>query len=247
MVDGKADHEDLMAHEIAHQWFGDAASEREWSHIWLSEGFATYFAHLYDEYTHGVNKRQADMAVDRGQVISYSKKDMSPIVMTDVTDLMKLLNPNSYQKGSWVLHMLRQEIGNDNFWNGIREYYRQFKNGNALTSDLQRIMENSSGKKLDQFFNQWVYKGGHPVLELSWTYNDQAKSAQITIKQVQKGALFTFPLEIGIYGPEGALKQVESFTINKESLSVNLPVTYKPAKIELDPHINLLFEEKLKN
>lgn len=245
-VTGKNEHETLIAHEIAHQWFGNSASEKDWHHIWLSEGFATYFALLYNEFTYGVAKRQQDMVEDRDQVIAFFKKDPMPVVNPAITDLMKLLNVNNYQKGSWVLHMLRQDIGDQFFWAGIREYYRQFKDGNALTSDLQHIMEAVSGKNLGFFFKQWIFQPGHPVLEGSWQLDNAGKNLKLSINQVQKGPLFSFPLEIGVSGAGGSL-HVEKVYIDKESGSYTIPVGEKPVKIVLDPNVNLLFEGKLKN
>ena len=246
-VTGKRAHEMLIAHEIAHQWFGDSATEKDWHHVWLSEGFATYFALLFTESAHGILKRQEEMKTDRDQVIAYYKKNPSPVIDTAVTDLMKLLNPNAYQKASWVLHMLRKDIGDERFWKGIREYYRQFQNGNALTSDFQEVMENASGKNLDPFFDQWIYKAGHPVLEGEWKYDEPSKTLKISLKQVQKTTLFSFPLEIGIFIPGKDSPQIHRIYINKESQEISIRQTAKPSKIELDPDINLLFEGKLRN
>jgi aminopeptidase N len=246
-VTGKGEQETLIAHEIAHQWFGDSASEKEWHHLWLSEGFATYFAHLYNEFTYGVMKRQEDMKQDRTQTIAFFKEKPMPVVNPPISDLMQLLNVNNYQKGSWVLHMLRHELGDHTFWEGIREYYRRFQNSNALTSDFKSVMEAASGRNLDLFFDQWIYKAGHPALETSWKYDEKAKNLQFTVSQVQKGHIFSFPLEIGIFSGDQGLPLLERVIINKESHQVNIPLAQKPHKIELDPHINLLFESKSGN
>jgi aminopeptidase N len=197
-VTGKADHEGLIAHEIAHQWFGNSATEKDWPHVWLSEGFATYFAMLYAEFTHGDDKRKEEMTADRNQVLAFYKKEAIPVVNPTITSLMKILNANTYQKGSWVLHMLRREIGDQAFWAGIRSYYKKFQNSTALTSDLQQEMETASGKDLDTFFNQWIHKAGHPVIDGSWTYDEASKSIQLTIRQTQKDQIFNFTLETGI-------------------------------------------------
>jgi aminopeptidase N len=246
-VTGKAEHETLIAHEVAHQWFGNSASEKEWHHLWLSEGFATYFALLYNEFTYGIAKRQEEMKQDRDQVIAFFKQDPMPVVNPSVTDLMKLLNANNYQKGSWVLHMLRREVDDPAFWEGIREYYRRFQNSNALTSDFQRAMEAASGKDLRHFFDQWLYKAGHPVLETGWKYDEKAKILRFTVKQVQRGQIFNFPLEIGILHSNQELLQIEKILIYKESQQVNIPLAQKPLKITLDPGVNLLFEGKTGN
>jgi aminopeptidase N len=246
-VTGRNESETLIAHEIAHQWFGNSASEKEWHHLWLSEGFATYFAHLYNEFTFGTEKRQDEMKEDREQVLAYFKKNPAPVVDKNITNLMKLLNVNNYQKGSWVLHMLRREIGDQAFWNGIREYYRQYQNSNALTSDLQRVMQDVSGKNLEVFFSQWIFKDGHPVLNGEWKYDEASKKVVITINQVQKGQIFVFPLEIGVYEAGKAAPRIEAAYINRAPTQVTFPADTKPSKISLDPYINLLFEGNLKN
>jgi aminopeptidase N len=246
-VTGKADHEGLIAHEIAHQWFGNSATEKEWPHVWLSEGFATYFAMLYAEFTHGDDKRKEEMTKDRDQVLAFYKKEAIPVVNPTVTSLMKILNANTYQKGSWVLHMLRREIGDQAFWAGIRSYYKKFQNSTALTSDLQQEMETASGKDLDTFFNQWIHKTGQPVIDGSWKYDEASKSVQFTVRQTQKDQIFSFTLEVGIL-PEGKdFMQIEKVSINKESQQISIPVASKPLKIALDPNVNLLFEGNLRN
>ncbi len=119
-VTGKGKAEDLMAHEIAHQWFGNSVTENDWHHIWLSEGFATYLTAVYQEKTYGKEKLDETMKSARDRVIGFYLRSPRPVVDTTVTDLMKLLNANSYQKGAWVLHMLRRELGDDLFWKGMR-------------------------------------------------------------------------------------------------------------------------------
>ena len=246
-VTGKNEREGLIAHEIAHQWFGNSATEKEWHHVWLSEGFATYFATLYMEATYGVEKLRSEMKQDRTQVISYLKTSPAPVVDPSVTDWMKLLNPNSYQKGGWVLHMLRQEIGTENFWKGIREYYKTYQNSNANTDDLKVIMEKASGKKLDLFFNQWVYKGGHPVLDGSWAYDAKSKKVQIELKQTQKNQIFNFPIEVAVYLEGQSAPKIEKAQFEAETLKLSIPAGSKPIRIELDPNVNVLFEGNLRN
>ncbi|MFZ6013750.1 MAG: M1 family metallopeptidase [Bacteroidota bacterium] len=243
-VNGKADHDNLIAHEIAHQWFGNSVSEKDWNHVWLSEGFATYFTHLYNESKYGSDQRAADMQEDRRQVIEFYKKSPLPVVFTTLPkNLIEILSINSYQKGSWILHMLRQEIGNDDFWKGIRLYYKAFQNGNAITMDFRRVMENVSGKDLRLFFDQWLHGLGHPVLSYAWKYDTKAKSLQISIKQLQKEQVFSFPLEIGIYKKGELRPLIEKVRLEGETTLINIPLASKPAEIRLDPYINLLFEE----
>jgi aminopeptidase N len=246
-VNGKGDHDNLLAHEIAHQWFGDSASELDWHHVWLSEGFATYFTHLYNESTYGPDKRASDMLKDRTTVTAFNKKNPLPVVFSDLPEsLLDILSANSYQKGSWVLHMLRQQVGDDAFWRGIRQYYKEYQQSNALTSDFQRVMEQSSGQNLANFFKQWLYTPGHPVLKASWVYNEKARAIELTIAQSQSGEPFKFPLEIGITSP-GNLKTVEKLEINAKTGKFSIRSDKKPQELQLDPAVKLLFEGSFMN
>jgi aminopeptidase N len=247
LVTGTGKYEMTVAHEIAHQWFGDSASELDWPHVWLSEGFATYFAILFAEFSYGDDRRKQEMINDRMQVLAYYKQDPSPIVKTNEPDPMKLLTANSYQKASWFLHMLRREVGDQAFWTGVRNYYREFKDGNAVTEDFQRNMEKASGKNLTSMFQQWLYKPGQPKLEVGWSYDEPAKRLKIDVKQLQKEGPFSFRLEIGVFSPESAIPAIQPLYIDKESQVLEVKLEQKPSKIVLDPNVNLLFEGKLKN
>src|SRR6201998_2113891 len=123
-----------MADEIAHQWFGDAASEKSFAHLWLSEGFATYMTNVYLESKYGEDILKQRLEKDRKEVFEFEKQRFTPVVDTAVKDnYMQLLNANSYQKGGWVLHMLHVELGEEVFWKGIRRYYEKYNGGNADT------------------------------------------------------------------------------------------------------------------
>ncbi len=147
------DIESLMAHEIAHQWFGDNVTEKDWPHLWLSEGFATYMADLYLENRYGKDSLKNLLITQRQQVISYSVNHKTPVVDTSESKhLMNLLNDNSYQKGAWVLHMLRRKLGDSLFWKGIRAYYKTYSGQNANTTDLEKVFEKVSGQNLQTLF-----------------------------------------------------------------------------------------------
>jgi aminopeptidase N len=239
-VTGKGAIEELMAHEIAHQWFGNSASEADWHHVWLSEGFATYFTKLYLENTYGSQRLMDAMQTDRKNVIEYFRKDPGPIVNTSITNINKVLSTNTYQKASWVLHMLRNEIGDQKFWDGIRQYYQQYQLGNALTDDFRKVMESASGQDLKPFFDQWIFRGGHPVLTAGWTYDPKKKMVHVVVDQKQP-QLYYFPLEVGMTDSQGNTR-VEKFRIQERKKEFMIASDTKPAKLNLDPNVRLLFE-----
>ncbi|MBK7869810.1 MAG: M1 family metallopeptidase [Saprospiraceae bacterium] len=244
-VTGKGGRENLLAHEIAHQWFGNSASEANWHHAWLSEGFATYLTDLYVESANGRDAMVSLLESQRQQVIRFANRRFAPIVDTTITDYNQVLNTNSYQKGGWVLHMLRQEIGDEAFWKGIRTYYDRFKYSNALTDDLRRVMEEVSGKDLKAFFQQWLFVAGHPKLEMSWNYNNESKQLTLELKQTQKGAAFQFPIDVGIYYDNETTPDIKSFQVKGSSEQFTAKLEKTPTKIILDPNVKLLFEGAL--
>lgn len=167
-VKGERNFEDTIAHEIVHQWFGNSASESDWPHLWLSEGFATYFADVYIQKTAGEAVFQQRLKEERDEVLNFYKKKQTPVIDTENTHLMSLLNANSYEKGAWALRMLHKKLGDETFWTGIKTYYEKFKLSNASTNDFKNVMTEVSGQNLDAFFLQWLQKAGHPVLKTSW-------------------------------------------------------------------------------
>ena len=226
--------EGLMAHEIAHQWFGDAATETQWHHLWLSEGFATYMTHCYLENKYGPDTLKKGMQADRKKLIAFEKRRMTPVVDTSIKgDYMQLLNPNSYEKGGWVLHMLRRRIGDELFWKGISTYYATYRNKNASSADFEKIIETVSGQDLHSFFHQWLFTPGHPHLAVKEEYDANAKQLTITFTQTQD-ALFEFPLE---YTVDGTLHRVD---IKDKTTLVQLPLPAKPEKLIPDPNANVL-------
>ncbi len=236
--------EGLMAHEIAHQWFGNTATEKNWQHLWLSEGFATYMDHLYHENKFGVDSFNKRLVQDRKTVIAFSKKRNTPVVDTTYGDsMMQLLNANSYQKGGWVLHMLRRKLGDTIFWKSIRAYYAMYAGKNANTNDLQKIFEKTSHQNLAPFFKQWLYTPGQPNLDIAWHYNEASHKVTITIEQKQN-TLFEFPLEIGITAGTECKQLLKTIIIKNRLTSIDITVTTKPSSVIADPRTNLLFEAR---
>lgn len=226
--------EELMAHEIAHQWFGDGASEKSFWHLWLSEGFATYMTNLYLENKYGVDTLKSRLIADRKKVLDFEKKRLTPVVDSAVkNDYMQLLNPNSYEKGGWTLHMLRRKIGDELFWKGVRNYYAKYKGSNANTDDLRQVMEQTSGQDLKQFFNQWLRTAGHPDLNIGWHYDAENGEIKLAIEQKQQ-TVYEFPLEIAIND------ELHRVNITERTTSVKFAMKTKPGSVVADPNVNLL-------
>ncbi len=238
-VTGKGRAEGLIAHETAHQWFGNSVTENDWHHIWLSEGFATYLTSVYLEKNYGRERLLEEMKSDRDQVIKFYLRSPRPVIDTTITNLMRLLSVNSYQKGAWVLHMLRHELGEETFWRGMRFFYKNFRNMNALTSDFEMVMEEISGKDLSGFFNQWLYVAGQPDLKITNTPLKKNGYTDITIEQKQE-FLYNFPVELLINSQEGVYRKSVQISERVTKLTVK---SVKITEIVADPDVNLLFRQ----
>ena len=238
-VTGKQEANNLIAHEIAHQWFGNSATEKSWEHIWLSEGFATYLTDIYVLENVSAEAFKARMIDERKKVIGFYERYKAPVIDTAAVNnnLNTLLNPNSYQKGAWVLHMLRLKLGDEVFWKGIRKYYDEFKFGNASTSDFMQVMEEVSGHSLNAFFRQWLYQEGHPKLAISYKrLNDD--EIELQVKQLHPGN-FEFELEISLR--KAGTDTIELLEVKDEVTKMVLKCKEKP-EIEIDPEIKLLVD-----
>jgi aminopeptidase N len=242
-VDGKRGEEYLLAHEIVHQWFGDMATEKSFPHLWLSEGFATYLTHVYAESRLGFDQFNQRMEEDRKQIIDFVKKSPKPVV-DSASSFIQLLNANSYQRGSWVLHMLRRELGDSVFRQCVRSYYEQYKGKNADTKDLQIVFEKVSGKKLETFFKQWLHTADIPKLDISWKYDEKTISLSVTVKQLQQSRPFHFPLAVFIqqFGENAIIPVI---TVDKEQQSFTIPLAAKAILVQFDPYASLLFDGKV--
>jgi aminopeptidase N len=224
--------EELEAHEIAHQWFGDQASENAWKNLWLSEGFATYMTNCYLEHKYGSDTLKKREFADRIKAIRFEKRRFAPVIDSTQTNLPALIDANSYEKGSWVLHMLRHKLGDTLFWQGIRAYYAKYNGSNASTNDLMAVMEKTSGQDLKQFFNQWLRIPGHPDLNIQWKYLEDKKTLMLDITQKQD-VMYEFPLEYSVNG------KLHTIAVKGKEVAVVLPMPEKPIEIKIDPDVNL--------
>lgn len=236
-VTGNRGAEGLMAHEIAHQWFGNMATEKSFAHLWLSEGFATYLTDVYLEKKYGRDTLVKRLQEERREVADFARESRLPVV-DSVSPLMDLLNANSYQKGAWVLHMLRQTTGDSIFQHIVRSYYRQYKGGNADTKDFQQVAEGVWGKKLDTFFAQWLHTPGIPQVRVKWRHAGQLLTLSV---EQGSGRPFVFPLEVALV--DGKNNRVRHrLSITRAAQTFTLPAAHRPVQVLLDPDTQLLFE-----
>jgi len=225
----------LVAHEIAHQWWGNAVTEKDWDDVWLSEGFATYFTLLFTEHYGGRDAFVAGLKRSREAVLAAEKKNPGlAVIHPNLADMRRVLNQLVYQKGGWVLHMLRERMGDEKFWTGIRDYYRRYRDSNASTDDFRRVMEEVSGQDLTWFFRQWLTRAGSPVVEGKWTYNAAARQVEIDLVQTQPGDAYRLPLKIGTG------ERSEKIEMTEKRQRFQFAVKAEPAQVALDPQTRVL-------
>ncbi|TDI75711.1 MAG: M1 family peptidase, partial [Bacteroidetes bacterium] len=239
--------QNVIIHEIAHQWFGNSVTEHEWNHVWLSEGFATYYTLLYREYANGRDDFVDGLINSRDRVFAYYEDDYDfQLIRDELGDLDDISGAMMYQRGAWTLHMLREMIGVDAYNAGVRNYYSEYQNKTALTGDFRRHMEEISGLDLSGFFGQWLYQGGVPVLEGSWSVDD----GQLTIvmAQIQEKYEFDLTVDFGISYKDGSYERISIGIAPGQPSVRSTPVEKEVLNIVVDPDTRVLarwtFERK---
>ncbi len=238
----------VIIHEIAHQWFGNAVTEKDWDEIWLSEGFATYFTLLFIEHQYGRDEFLNGLRSSKASVDAfYEKHPDYRIVHDNLQDMKDVTTSQIYQKGSWTLHMLRGVIGTEKFWKGIKLYYARYRDSNATVDDFRRVMEEVSGEDLSGFFEQWLMKPGTLKYKGTWRFNADKKQISIDLKQVQNdGSFFKMPIEVGVYSFGEGKPQIERIEMDARSKVFTINVTGKPEKVVLDPNTWVLMDADFK-
>ncbi|HXQ29879.1 MAG TPA: M1 family metallopeptidase [Gemmatimonadales bacterium] len=235
--------EAVVRHETAHQWFGDAVTERDWHDLWLSEGFATYFDLVVGAALHGDSLLATGLRADADR---YFRSPVvgRPIVDTAEHDPLRLLNANNYEKGAWVLAMLRATVGDSAFWSGIRAYYRAFRDSTAVSRDLQTVMERAAGRPLGWFFDQWLDQPGYPKLRCRWqaTRDSTSSRASLVLEEVQPASwgVFRLPdLSLDFVGP-GGVRARRRMPVLSPDVRASFDLPFVPTALELDPDHELL-------
>ena len=232
----------VIIHEVAHQWFGNCVTEYDWDDVWLSEGFATYFTLMFREHAYGRDDFVMGLNNAKENVYNFYKDNKdAPIIHDNLKDMKDVLSYSlQYQKGAWVLHMLRNYIGEDAFRQGIRNYYKKYFNLNTTTDQFKFEMEKVSNVDLDKFFDQWLYKGGMLIIDSDWKYNEKNSEIEISMDQVQDdGYLFDMPIEIMLTF-ENKSSKIESIQLDKKTKKFIISSENKPKEIKIDPSVKLL-------
>ncbi len=233
---------DLVSHELAHSWFGNLVTCRNWAELWLNEGFATFMEAAYRE---GVMGREGYIAKVRSDAAQYMIDDTITrrrhgLFNLRAKEVSALFDNSSvtYNKGGAVVHMLRAQVGDDKFWQAINTYLNRHKYGSVESTDLRKAMEETSGQDLGWFFDQWVYATGFPKLDVRQTWNPRSKMLRLTVTQTQKidpliPSAFKLPLEVEIES-KGAVRE-EKLDIGKRVQTFSFILDSKPGEIRFDP------------
>lgn len=235
----------LVAHELAHQWFGDYVTCKDWSHLWLNEGFAVYYSNLYEEHKHGRDAMLYALYSDYRGLVG-SKDERRPIAYRGYNDAMDQFDGRAYAKGGWVLHMLRTQLGEKLYRRGITEYLKRNALRSVITQNLQDALEDVSGVSLQQFFDQWVYHPGIPQLTVTQSWDAKTQLAQVSVQQTQatddKVLLFRFPVKLRFRTAKGVVERQVEISGKQHDFYVPLPA--KPETVRFDADLGVLAEVK---
>ncbi|MDZ4701126.1 MAG: M1 family metallopeptidase [Rhodothermales bacterium] len=233
--------QNVIIHEVAHQWFGNAVTEADWDDVWLSEGFATYFTLLFREHYYGQDDFVEGLRESRDRIYTfYQDRPDYRIVHDNLSDMSQVTTNMTYQKGAWVLHMLRVLVGDDVFWRGIQSYYAEFQDRNATTADFRRHMEEASGQDLDTFFEQWLYQGGVPWIEGGWSFDSPRKELVISAQPVQQTYVFRLPMTFEVRYEDGTHSRHQLDMAGNATASLTLTTEKAVVDVVPDPDTELL-------
>ncbi|HEY0702042.1 MAG TPA: M1 family aminopeptidase [Candidatus Acidoferrales bacterium] len=225
----------LDSHELAHQWFGDLVTCRDWANIWLNEGFATYFEHYWTEQHYGADAVAYEFWREQNSWHRQKRLFTVPIVQRNFTDSIEYAG-NVYTKGGWVLKMLRTKLGDDNFFHALHYYLETNRNQNVVTADLEKAIDQSTAINVDKFFHEWIWRAGAPAFEVSYTYDDAAHQIKLLVKQTQKVEgqvdLFDMPVDVEIATASG--RQTHSIEVAQAEETFTLPAPSAPLMVLFD-------------
>lgn len=238
------DMEGLIMHELSHQWFGDLVTCESWPQLWLNESFATLSDALWDEHTKGKDAYLEAMLERMENYIGESYSYKRPIVSNLFEKADEMFDGHSYPKGAFVLHMLRQQLGNDLFRKIFQVYLKKNAPGLVTTNDFQKTVEETTGRPMDRFFEQWIFRPGHPKLQVQHEWLEKEKQVKLTLKQTQEmkegDPAFAFPLTVEVCTETEPIRK--TFDISKKEESVFVDCPQAPKSVAVDPDIQVLME-----
>jgi aminopeptidase N len=225
----------VIAHEMAHQWFGDLVTCKDWGNLWLNEGFATFFEHYWMEQHYGADEAAYDYWTDRRDWFSEKRMFPVPIVTRDFHDSTEYAG-NTYNKAGWVVQMLRDKLGDDDFFAALRQYLTVNRGQNVVTADLQKSIEQATSVDVDEFFHQWIYGAGAPEFSVAYTYDPAAHQIKLDVSQTQKleGAVGLFDVPIGIEVATSAGSHTYPVEVSRARQSFTFPVGSAPLMVIFD-------------
>ncbi len=198
--------DNLISHEMTHQWFGDLVTCKDWTNTWLNEGFATFGGTLWEEHRYGVDASSYRYWRQQNNWMQSKELYPIPIVTRDINDSVEYVG-NVYDKAGWVIHMLREQMGDEAFFRALKHYLEANRLQNVVSADLAKAIEESSGTNVDQFFDQWIYGAGAPRFTVRSTYDEAAKKVSLSVRQTQKVeghvGLFRVPVDVAIATSKG--------------------------------------------
>ena len=244
LVDGKKSERlrNVVIHEIAHQWFGNAITETTWDDAWLSEGFATYFTLLFQEYQYGSDEYINGLVKARKSVFDYTKKDPTfSIIDNRTAETGPVTSGITYQKGAWVLHMLRDKMGFENFKKGIQAYYKKYFNSNTTTEEFIATMQVYTKEDLTTYLNQWLRNPYVLKIDGHWKYDSKNKEVLIDLTQTtSNNFIFHTPIEFSIYNQNNQSYKLVKLDIDSKNKVFTIPFDQTPSHIVADPRTVLL-------
>ena len=237
LVTGTHQYDYIIAHELAHQWWGDLVTLTDWADIWLNEGFATYSDALWIENLYGFEGLKSRMGDFKDIYFTYHEGEDHPIYDPPAGHLFCVIE---YEKAAWVLHMLRFVVGDDNFWRILREYAGLYAYSNASTEDFRAVCEQIHGGGLGWFFDQWIYGAGYPSYQFGWGCSSQ-NEVRVIINQIQEDSpLFRMPVELAFVFPSGTVTKVVWVEGANNRFQFDFPE--KPLEVLFDPDSWILCE-----
>jgi len=227
--------DNLLSHELTHQWFGDLVTCKDWTNTWLNEGFATFGASLWEEHRYGADAASYRYWRDQNTWMPSGELFSIPIVTRDISDSVEYVG-NVYDKAGWVIRMLREQLGDDAFFAAMKHYLETYRLQNVVTADLVKAVEDSTGSNVDQFFDQWIYGAGAPRFVVKSSYDEGTKKVSLTVKQTQKVeghvGIFHVPIDVAITTASG--QKIFPIQVSKSDETFSFAVDGPPTMVLFD-------------